>query len=560
MMETTKKSAWGLWATLGGLAAIAAGGAYFYYKVILGEALTPLDAAKFVPDETLMATYISTDAQAWSKINEFGTPEAQKILNQQWQDLTSEMTNDSKISYEQDLKPWLGNVMFAVLPVTDKNKDDNILLVVGIKNKAKALQFANKMKGTLKDLKEIEYKGFSISQGLTEKNEPFSFTLVNDYLVVASGQNTINSSIDAFKGEPSLATQSKDTELFNQELDIKNPLAQVYFPNYSSLVAESFKGLEELEKSEGLEKNPDDVSNKLIEKFNQVESIVVGVGIEDDGIHFQAITKLNPDVKLDFFKPYQGKILEQFPQETFLLVAGQGISQTWNYAITQMQDIPEFKTGLDEIRKGVKEELKLDLDKDILGWMNGEFAYGLISSKKGGLSTLGMGGAFALETSDRPTGEKTINTISKFFEPQFSGYIVPSETKVGDVQVKQWKTPLQEDILSYGWKDKNLFLMTMGTPFKDFVELSQQNSLAKSEKFKNMMQSLPKDTAGYFYLDLQQANTVINTITQLSGQPIPPEVKAFLDSIKGVGMTSTIPQNSLTQTDVIVSLEKAKVQ
>jgi len=39
-----------------------------------------LASAKVVPDEAMIATFISTDPKPWSQLQQFGTPEAQQLV------------------------------------------------------------------------------------------------------------------------------------------------------------------------------------------------------------------------------------------------------------------------------------------------------------------------------------------------------------------------------------------------------------------------------------------------------------------------------------------------
>ena len=561
MSETKKKISWKFLGILGGLAIAVAGGAYIYHKFILGEALTPLDAAKLVPDKALMATYISNDQETLSKIKEFGTPEAQKILSEGFTDLFPNITEDSDINYNDDIKPWLGNIMFAILPETEGKENDNVLMVIGITNKLKALEFSKKSEELLKDLEKITYKDYSISNGITEEDDSLSFALVNDYLVVASEEEGIKSSIDSFQGENSLANQMKKEDLVNQSLSLKNPLAQIYFPNYSNFM-EVF--LEEVEKAtseedlEDLEEIPEDFYEELFAQLQNIDSLMIGVGLEEEGFHFQGITQFSDDFDLSYLQATDSKVLNEFPSETFLLVTGKGINKIWSSTVKELEKVPVVKDYLDEGRQAFKEELNLDLDKDIFGWLDQEFAFGMIHSTEGSLGMFGVGGALALETSDRTTGENTINTLMDFFEPELSPYIVSSETKIEDINVTQWKTPFQEEIVGFGWKEKDLFLMTFGTSFGNFMRLNKEESLVKSENFKAITQSLPKDNLGYFYFDMKPVRSILQSISQLTGEGIPIEAQAFLDSFKGVAMTSTLPQDNITQVDMIFSLEKVE--
>jgi hypothetical protein len=558
MTKTKENSSWGCLAIAGGLAAIAAGGAYFYYRVILGKALTPIDAAKLVPQEALMATYISTDPQNWLQLKQFGTPEAQAIINEAWQNFTPELPVEMNITYQEDINPWLGNVMFAILPTNvsgepeNLDQDDNILLVIGIKDKIKALKFAGKVKENLQQFQEITHQGVSISQGTTKDNQSLNFAVLDSFLVLSYQPETIKSAIDTFKGKSSLASQMENKALFQQKLGLKTPLAQIYLPDYQGVMTEFLATAEQGEIPENLE----DLPPEVLEQLNQIESAIIGVGLNDQGLHFQSLTQMGSQVNLNHLKVSPGKILEQFPQETFLLVTGQGISQGWNYLLSQIETIPALKAPLDQGRKEFKQRFDLDLDRDIFGWMDGEFGFGMIASEKGALSMLGIGGALVLESSDRPTGENAINQITRLVEPQLYPRIITNNTKVKNLDVKQWKTPIQQEVFSYGWPENNLLLMTLGTSFEYYLNLSQQNSLANSANFKALTRSLPQDNFGYFYFDIRQFTPVLDLALKMSGEEIPPEAKAFLDSFQGMAMASSLPQTSIIQLDLIVSLEK----
>lgn len=149
-------------------------GIYLFLRGFLSsEGNSPLSSAKVIPAQALMATYINTDAQSWSKIKQFGTPEAQQIVTKGLQNINQNLFQDRNISYEQDIQPWVGGVMIALLPPNPAKtvqsspstvqSEPGVLIVVGIKDKLSALNFANKLKAQ-KSLQseESEYKGEKI--------------------------------------------------------------------------------------------------------------------------------------------------------------------------------------------------------------------------------------------------------------------------------------------------------------------------------------------------------------------------------------------------------------
>ena len=96
-----------------GAAVLMAGGAaaYLYLKGPAKDGTSPLAIARTIPDEAYAAAFISSDMQAWSKLQEFGTPEAQKLISEGLKEFEQQLLTKNNINFEKDLKPWVGNSM-----------------------------------------------------------------------------------------------------------------------------------------------------------------------------------------------------------------------------------------------------------------------------------------------------------------------------------------------------------------------------------------------------------------------------------------------------------------
>jgi len=134
-------------------------------------------------------------------------------------------------------------------------------------------------------------------------------------------------------------------------------------------------------------------------------------------------------------------MVARFPGETIALISG--ISRHWSAFVEQTQTSPEFK-GIDQVRQQLK-TINLDLDKDIFGWMDGEFAIAAIPSKQV-LAAVGFGGALVFDTSDRKTAEATFDKID-----HKSNFITVGQNVQGKA-VTEWQiryNPLYWDMV--GW-------------------------------------------------------------------------------------------------------------
>jgi len=537
-----------------GTAVIIAGGiaAYMYLKGG-ADSSSPLGSAKLVPATALMATYIDTNPESWNKLQQFGTPEAQKLLDKEFQDFNQQMLNDSQISYEADIKPWVGGVMIAVLPpeakkVSQENfrspEAPNFLLVVDIKDKIAALKFANKLKDKKNvKIQESDYKGQKIIESPGKGQPTYVTVLNNDHLLLTSSKQSVEKAIDTYKGEPSFATKEGANEILGKGVDVKNSLAQIYVPDYANMVQQLTAFNPQSQK----------LPPQTLAQIKQVKSMTAGVGIDDAGLRFKAIVNLDPQLNKFQYETTSAKIVEQFPSETLALVSGQGISKSWQTFVEQSKDYPELNQGLQQARTQLK-ILQLDVDKDIFGWMNGEFGLGAIQSNQGLLANVGFGGALVLNTSDRKTAEATFTKLDNFAKQQSLNV---AQKSIGGKNVTEWQIPQQGALIAHGWLNDNTAFLAIGGPVAETLVDRKGAALDQSDTFKTITGSLQKPNGGYFYLDMDKTKTIIERLSAQS-QPLPPDATAILTSIRGIGVTVNSPSKSMTQMELLLSLKPSK--
>ncbi|MBG1241730.1 DUF3352 domain-containing protein [Nostoc sp. NZL] len=542
-----------------GAAVVVAGSiaAYMYFKVPSGGSSDALGSAKVVPSTALMATYISTDPQAWAKLQQFGTPEAQKLVAKGLEDFNKQMFSDSNVSYEKDIKPWAGGVMIAVLPPnpvkpaqlkvpsgesnvpTNLQQESNILIVVGIKDQLSALNFANKLKSQ-KGVKfqESDYQGQKIIE-TTEKGKPtYSVVLNNSHLVLAPEKQAVEKAIDTFKGQPSFASKEGASTILNKGVDVKNSLAQIYVPDYASMVQQLAAGSPQAKQ----------LPPQALTQLKQIKSVVAGVGVDDAGVRVKAIANLDPQLNKFQYQSSPGNIVGQFPTDTFALVSGNGISRGWETLVEQSKDYPEMMQGLEQVRGQLK-FANIDLDKDIFGWMNGEFAFGAIPSNQGVLASVGFGGALVFDTSDRKTAEATLTKLDTLAKTQ---QINIANRNIGGKDVTEWQIPRQGALLAHGWLDQDTVFVAVGGPVADAVADRKNQSLDNSDAFKAVTGSLHKPNGGYFYLDMDKTKTVplIKSLISSNANTI-----TILSSIRGLGFTANSPDKSTSELEMLLALK-----
>lgn len=534
-----------------GVAGIVAGGAaaYLYLNGNFGNAGNPLASAKVVPDEALMATFISTDPQPWLQLQQFGTPEAESLFSKGFEDFNRQLLSESQIDYQKDLS-WVGSVMIAVLPSssvksvqdTAQSNEPGLLMVVGIKDKLSAWNFANKLKSD-KALasREVDYKGQKIIE-VKGKGESIYGAVLGDRFVLSLQIQAVEQAIDTFKGEASFASKDGVDSLIAKGVDLKNTVAQIYLPDYAGLVQQLIAS------------NPDaaQLPPETLTQLQQVKSLVAGVGIDQAGIRMKATATLNPNAIKFNYQPNPGKIVSQFPSDTIALVTGNGISRQWSTFVDQTKSISEVNLALGSARQYLK-TYNLDLDKDIFGWMDGEFALAGIPSHQGFLASVGFGGAFVFDTSDRSTAEATLNKLDRIAANNF---VTLASKDVGGKTITEWQVPFQGALLGHGWLDNDTLFVAVDGAIADAIATSSSH-LNTSDTFQAVTSSLQQPNGGYFYLDMDKT---MSLVTRFNAQNpvITPETSAIVNSIRGIGMTASSPDQYTSQMELLLALKPRK--
>ena len=547
MSESTKKSGLGC-LPFAGIAALLAGGAAAGYFFFLRGAPTgdagAMASAEIVPESALMAAHISTDSASWSQLKQFGTPEAQDVVKKGIESFQQELQADTNLNFETDLKPWIGDIMLAVVPPAESAEGEpEPLIVVGIKDKVKALAFAQKMKEEGgENVSEIDYQGVTISE-ITQPDETIYTAVLDDFVTIAFELATLQQAIDTSKGEPSFASQPEAAKILRDGAELENTLAQLYIADYGAFMAQV------------AQQSPEqtELPSQTLEQLEQVDAIVMGVGTDDRGLRMKTLVELDPDYPQPEFAAASGKPIAQFPADTIALASGQGVGRIWSQLVAQSESDPQTKETVDLVRQTFSQ---IDLDADrVFGWMDGEFALGLVPSREGILASVGFGGALVVNTGDRAAAEETLEQVGKVLQGAIPVPVNIAQKDVKGTQMTQWSVPQVSPgpLVGYGWLNDSSLIVALGGPIADVMLPNPATPLNTSEGFTTSTEKLPQSNVGYFYANFEQAMTLVNSLpAEATG--ITPEAKAILDSIRSLGVTATVEDKSTSTLEMAMPL------
>jgi hypothetical protein len=203
--------------------------------------------------------------------------------------------------------------------------------------------------------------------------------------------------------------------------------------------------------------------------------------------------------------------------------------------------------------------LDLDIEKDIISWMDGEYAVVVFPSEHSPFKEIGVDltiGAL-IRTSNPEAANATLAKLAKFF----TGFTEMDENilqlkkrQVGATLLTSFEVPdnqvagKTQSIFAYGWRDRQTLMLTLGANTASAFIPIPKPALAQSEMFRDAIADMPQPNFGYFYLN---ANAIAKQVATLgfllfapdsdippsqdkSSQPvIPAEIQKAIDRLGG---------------------------
>ncbi|WP_413166499.1 DUF3352 domain-containing protein [Capilliphycus salinus ALCB114379] len=524
-----------------------------YLKTARVRAYTIAESAKFVPDEAMMATFISPTPEAIAHLKQFGTPEARTWIAQNLTAFKQKSLADTSLNFDRDLQSWMGGVMVAFLPDEDQQPDQqesedfDLLMVIGIKNPIKAWHFARQFNAQ-PDLQRQQrnYKGVEIVEYTESEGRRYNVAVVDNHVIVAADPSAIERGIDTALGEESLASVTESNQVFLNSVDVPHPILTLYVAEYPTFVKQITSDVS----------GSSQLSMQLLSRIKPVESVVLAIGVDRAGIRLKATTKLNNRATRQSQQPQLDPLVTRFPTDTIGLIHTQGIKRIWSEILTISEDNSDLRRLVRQLRRGLN-AINLDADEDVFGWMDGEFALGLIASDEGVLAPLGLGGVLMLETSDRAAAERMLAQLDTVVS-ESNPPVNVEQRKIAGVEVTEWKDPQQGTLFGHGWLQSNLVFIAFGGPVVEAITSEPQLPLPASPRYQNVTELLPQPNHSYVYLDVEELVTwATGYLIAAPAIAVQPNALALVNSVQGLGVSATRLDSQTARVEMILTL-KAK--
>jgi hypothetical protein len=516
-----------------------------------------LVGANIIPGDALFAVSLTTDPQQWQKLREFGTKETQAELDKNLIELRDRFLTNNGYDFQKDIAPWVGNdVTIAILapaiankavpkPVTT-NQDaasdqQSMVMVLPVKNPEIAKNILAQPKA-LKQGKWIDrtYQGITIKQSEGQAGENLSAALLDRrFLVITDSPKATERAIDAYKNQTSLATTGGFAENFPKIANYQR-FGQFYVnvPTAAKIAAAS-------------PNRP--LPAQVLAQLQNNQGLAGTMTLEPEGIRFKGVSWLNPNSqRVLAVENKAGKMQSRLPAETLMMLSGGNLQRLWGDYILTSQRNPLSPIAPEQIRGGIKSLTDLDLDKDLLSWMKGEFSLSLIPTtvKQGSPDDFRVGLLFMVQASNRQSAEASIKQLDEVMRNQYQFQVQPA--KVAGQPVVNWVSPYGTLTATHGWLDEDIAFLVVGAPITDKIVPKPNNILASTLSFQQTVPTEPNPTNGQFFLDVER------TVKNFPLPTLIPNQQTLLAATRSIGMTSAVSDNRSNRYDIFIALKKVR--
>ncbi len=538
--------------------AAGAGGAFFYFSQRSQATKGILGAAAAIPQGAQVVMAFNSKPEPWNKLAQFGTPASQKLIGE---GITKSPLNSlliqSKTDYGRDVQPWLeGYIMTALVAnPAQPQSPAGTLVIAPTRDRGKSDAFLIKYRDALTqqgaNFVSRQYKDVTYYESATRdpNNSVVTADIGGQYVAIATSANLMQQAIDTYKGNSvSLAKKPIFAKVYGNTAQSKivEPLVQVYLDGD---VALEFIGSQ-------TNLNLNDAA--IAQSRNELDAMTLTGGTQKEGLRFEINTYLKNENPTPFPNS-QPKVLSFLPQETFLMISGVNLYQSWQSLTSQAKGNAASAQLIDQIRKGVKDSTKLDLDQDILKWMNGEFTLAAIPNNQGNLANAGFGFVAIAQSSDAKAAKSALDKIDQFATTSSSGLlpkgVTLKPTQIGDKSVINWAVG-NTNIATRGEMGEGFVFWSMGDLASTFLPKPTKN-LAENRSFQIFTTDIPKENGGYFYLNMTTALSIADRLLppEIKSNSSFTEVRAILEAINGIAVTSTTIDNKTNRLDFLFTLK-----
>lgn len=459
-------------------------------------------------------------------------PDIQAIIDE------VEAETEGDITFEEDIQPWLGGeIGMAMLDLgnLEASGRDTPKLVVAAEttDTAASDSFIAQLLAEAEEndtpYTAEEYAGVTLNLQENEFSDETTYlTSFNDFVVIATDEALVKEMIDRSQGnndEPSLVDSDRFQKVTNQ-LPAEGAMTM-----YMSL-ADVFE--------QALTNSPVELPAEQTQDLEAFEAFGLAGTFQSDGLQLDMvmsydIEQLSEQTQQAFRQPPSpNEILDNVPADALFVYNFNNLNNIWQQAKKGFESNPDFSQTLADF----EQEVGINIDEDVFGWMNGEAALVLVEVTPSSPFAPPLGGYALIGTDDAANAQDKVESVMGVFQEQ--GMLPPLEPEtIGGVEMNVL-TDFEGAIQGgYGFHD-DYFLVAYLEEAVMAATSASANPLSNSAKFQAVQSRLPDTNYGYMYLDIEHGRQLVESqLADFDREEYDKNVRPFFAPIRAMGVSAS---------------------
>jgi hypothetical protein len=539
-----------LWITVGGATLalcltatclVGIGGYVYWDRVaaMLGLA-QPQKTAHMLPATTQFYASFTPNLQNVSgyqnlKTHYLDNPEVKAALDE----FLSELEAETGLSFETDIQPWLGTEVVMAAPNFNETIEDSsgntipsFVLAAETTNLEASNQFIDKVLAQAAEegrpFSNQTYQEVTLHVQDSSGNEDVYLATFNNFVTAANDEALIKSMIDQVQGRaetPALAESTRYQKVM-QQLPA-NAILTGYF---------DFGGLME----SVMQQAQVDLPAEQRQDFEAFEAVGLAGTLQADGVQLDSVisydaAKMSETMKASLQQPASPNTIHQLiPAKALLVYNINNLNNVWQQTKRSLESTPDFAETLQDFET----EMGLSIDDDVFGWMTGEFAIVMIETTPVDEFDVPFGGYVLIGTDDVEQAQSKVSKVMGVLEAQ--GGLPPLETmSVNGIDVQATTNFTSGEFeAGYGFHE-NYFFAAYKEDSVTALTSAGSNPLVSSDNFMAVRERLPSPNYGYFYVDMDRFQTLIESqLSEFDREEYNQKVRPFLEPMRALGASA----------------------
>lgn len=207
------------------------------------------------------------------------------------------------------------------------------------------------------------------------------------------------------------------------------------------------------------------------------------------------------------------RLLAYLPANIYGAITSRNLNQQWKWFVDESKQQPTYKIFVEGLRTFVPRIVGtgpgIDIEKDFISWMDGEYAFVAFPSDRSPFKPTGVDLTMGMliRTSKPEMANASLDKLTKYLSNAGKDVVQVKKRQVGATLLTSFEFPDEQEqgktqsLFAYGWRDRQTLMLTLGSDTAAAFIPTPQPSLADSDMFRDAISEMPQPNLGYFYLN-----------------------------------------------------------